>query len=128
MLLLTLISFLIIGILTLRYWIEFATDFVTNLSVKKVIGALLVAGAVWLAGAGQSSGDINKFIIITCISLLIGGIGVTIIYFDMAKDKIYGKGHFSEVDTLTKALEQKDREEYKISSWNMDKDNEKDKN
>lgn len=111
MTLLAIISFLILLISTLKYWVEFLGNFFSNLSVKKIIGALLFIGGCWLISRGMQTGDADRFILFAGAALVVGGIGAVIIYYDMAKDGVNGKGQYDELATLTKAYSHKTQED-----------------
>ncbi len=100
--------------------IDFFIDYFTNLNVKKIFGGILVLVSLAIISMMQSSGDPERAVLYAIVGILIGGIGFVVIYYDMAKDKI---GHgYDEINTLTKAYEQKVREERKVNAWHMGKE------
>ena len=105
----------------LTHMIDFLVDFFTNLNAKKIFGGILVLIGLAILGrivsAGLISGDANVGVLYAAGGILVGGVGLVIIYYDMAKDKT-SSGH-SEIDTISKAYEQKAREDLKTSGWHM---------
>ena len=100
--------------------IDFFVDYFTNLNVVKIFGGIIVLLSLAIISKGQISGDPNRAVLYAVVGILIGGIGFVVIYYDMAKDKI---GHgYDEINTLTKAYEQKVREERKVNAWHMNKE------
>ncbi len=105
--------------LMITHVIDFLIDYFTNLSVKKIFGGIIVLLSLAIISKGQISGDPNRAVLYAIVGILIGGIGFIVIYYDMAKDKI---GHeYDDIQILTKAYEQKVREERKVNAWHMDK-------
>ncbi len=99
---------------------DFIIDFFTNLNARKVFGGILVLIGWSIVGNVGISSDMSKGVLVMCGGLVISGIGLAIIYYDMAQDKI-GRGR-SDLEMVAKAYQQKEREERKVSSWHMDDD------
>ena len=109
--------------------IDFVIAYFTHLNAKKIFaGILMIVGLVAVQKIA-SSGDINLGLMYAVGGIFIGGIGFVIAYYDIANDKT--NGGYNELDTITKAYEQKKHEDIKISSWHINEDTEhssKDKN
>lgn len=103
--------------------LNFLIDYFTNLNAKKVFGGILVLIGMSIIGRTGVSGNADKAVLYAICGILLAGVGLVVIYFDIAKDKI-GRKH-DELGTLTKAYEQKEREERKISTWHLDQKAEK---
>ena len=101
----------------LNHIIGFIVDFFTNLNAKKILGAILAVAGLALLNRIPAAGNTNVGMLYGVAGLLIGGVGLVIIYFDIAKDKI--NGNFSELDTVDKALKQQTLESKKAAPWNM---------
>jgi hypothetical protein len=98
--------------------LDFIVDFFTNLNAKKVFGAVLALLGIWLLQHITRAGSDNVGMIYAVAGLLIGGIGFTIIYFDIAKDKV--GGGYNELETLSKGYQQEARDKQKPTGWHMD--------
>lgn len=109
----------------LRSIVEFGVEFFTDLTIRRVIGAIVFLFGCWLISKGFETGDPNRFVLFACFGILIGGAGAVAIYYDFAKHKAAGRYHYSETETLTKALDYKQQEDKPVSRWSMDEDSDK---
>ncbi len=99
---------------------DFIIDYFTNLNARKIFGGILVLIGWAIVGRVGISSDMSKGVLIMCGGLLISGIGLAVIYYDMAQDKI-GRGR-NDLEMVAKAYKQKELEERKVTGWRMDDD------
>ncbi len=109
----------------LRSVIEFLVEFFTHLTLRRAVGAAVFLFGCWLMAKGFETGDPDRFVLFAVFGILIGGMGAVAIYYDFAKDKASGLYRYSETETLTKALEQKQREERSVRRWHMEESSSK---
>jgi hypothetical protein len=101
--------------------VNFLVDFFTHLNARKVFGGVLVLLGLWLVQNLAGAGGSNLALMYGAAGILVGGIGAVIIYLDMTKDK--AGGGFSELDTIAKGYEQKERDKHQPSGWHMPESN-----
>lgn len=89
--------------------IDFLVDYFTNIGAKKIFAGILVLAGLTVMGQAGRSGDPSWTVLYVAAGIVLGGIGIVVIYYDIAKDRI---GHrYDELHTLTHAYKQKEREE-----------------
>jgi len=98
--------------------LEFLTNYFTHLNLKKILGGILAIVGVGMLGQISIQSNPNRGILFAFGGIIIGSIGLIIIYIDMANDK--NRGGFNELDTISKAYKQKVHENKNISTWHMD--------
>ncbi len=99
----------------INHVIDFIFDYFTNLNVRKIFGVILVLVGIAIINRMGASGDPNRAVLYAIGGILLGGIGLVVIYYDIARDKT-SHGH-DELGTLTKAYKQKEREKVKVTGW-----------
>ena len=113
----------------LTHIIDFLVDYFTNLNAKKIFGGILVCVGLATLGrivsSGLRSGDATVGVLYAIGGILVGGVGLVIIYYDTAKDKTNNR--YSELDLLSKVYKQNEHKEGKASAPDMNQDSD-DKN
>lgn len=98
--------------------LDFIAAFFTNITAKKIIGALLVFGGMGVIAMMGGSQDANKAVLLAVIGIILSGIGLALIYHDIAKDKL-GRS-YSDVETLSKTPELQRPQKPETQAWHMD--------
>ena len=104
----------------LRSVVEFGVEFFSNLTIRRAVGAIIFLLGCGLIAKGFETGSPDKFVLFASFGILIGGIGAVAVYYDFAKHRAAGRYYYSETETLTKALDFKQREDKSLSRWNID--------
>lgn len=100
--------------------VEFLVNYFNNLNLKKIIGGAMVLLGLGIFAKMGVLGDPNKAVLYAIVGIIVGGVGLVIIYFDMAKDKS-GRG-FDEEKLLVAAYKDKAREKKNMDGWHIDSD------
>lgn len=104
--------------LMIPHILEFLTNYFTHLNLKKILGGILAIVGIGMLGQISMQSNINKGILFAFGGIIIGSVGLIIIYIDMANDK--KSSEFNELDTISKAYKQKAHEDKNISTWHTD--------
>ena len=108
----------------LTHIIDFLVDYFTNLNAKKIFGGILVLTGLAILGrivsSGLRSGDANVGILFAIGGILVGGVGLVIIYYDIAKDRTSNR--HDELELLSKAYKQNEYKEGKDSAPDTNQD------
>lgn len=91
--------------------IDFLIEYFSNINARKIFGGILVLLGLALLSRIVSSGNTSVGIMYVIGGILVGGVGLIIVFFDMAKDKT--KNRYNELDILTKAYGQTEHNAYK---------------
>lgn len=102
----------------LLHLIDFLVDYFSNLNVKKIVGGTLVLIGLAILGRIVGSGNPDRAVLYAIGGILIGGAGLIVVYYDIAKDKTDSR--YNELDMLSKVSKRNEHEGKGVTAWHMD--------
>jgi hypothetical protein len=102
----------------LRHVLNFLIDYTAHINAKKIFGGTLTLLGFICISKIRTASDPNDAIAYALAGIVVGGVGLIVIYYDIAKDKLDSSR--SELSMLAEAQKQKERQKTNASSWHMD--------
>ena len=102
----------------LSHIIDFVVDYFTNLTVRKILGGILVLVGMAVIERIGLSGAADTALVYMLVGVLIAGVGLAIIYYDMAQDKTGRSGN--DLELIVKTHQREQQAKKKDLGWHMD--------